>query len=175
MKSASSVLKIVWMYLQNDRMLLTMRAFHALRKGFGGLVWVAELRSELLPKKAVVMSQTPPTEQQMTDAVYSFAAEQLVSGQSPDQVKSALIERGMDSASAGVVVNGLVDAQRSSQTSAAIRNIVVGGLFCVGGTVITIATYSAAAQGGGRYVVFWGAIVFGFIQFIRGIGQLITR
>ncbi|MFO1066789.1 MAG: hypothetical protein U0892_23265 [Pirellulales bacterium] len=121
------------------------------------------------------MSQTPSTEQQLTDEAYSFAADQLVAGRSPAQVKSALIERGLDSASADVVVDGLVGAQRSSQNSAAIRNIVIGGLFCVGGTVITIATYSAATQGGGRYMVCWGAIVYGFIQFIRGIGQLVSK
>jgi hypothetical protein len=40
-----------------------------------------------------------------------------------------------------------------------------------GGTVVTIATYSAAASSptGGRYIVAWGAIVFGIIDFFRGL------
>ena len=51
---------------------------------------------------------------------------------------------------------------------AANRNMFVGGLWCVGGIVVTALTYSAAS-GGGSYVVAWGAIVFGGIQFCRGL------
>ena len=41
------------------------------------------------------------------------------------------------------------------------------------GVVITALTYSAAVTaGGGRYVVAWGAVVFGAIQFFRGLTQL---
>lgn len=54
------------------------------------------------------------------------------------------------------------------------RNIVVGGLWCVGGIVVTALTYSASS-GGGRYVVAWGAILFGGIQLIRGLIQLGSR
>jgi hypothetical protein len=52
------------------------------------------------------------------------------------------------------------------------RNMVVGGLWCVGGIVVTAATYSSASSGGGRYMVAWGAIIFGAIQFFRGVFQL---
>jgi hypothetical protein len=46
--------------------------------------------------------------------------------------------------------------------------MVVVGLWCVGGTIVTIVTYQAAS-GGGTYMVAWGAIVFGGIQFLRGL------
>jgi len=52
------------------------------------------------------------------------------------------------------------------------RNMVVGGLWCVGGIVVTAVTYSQASSGGGRYVMAWGAILFGGIQFVRGLLQL---
>ena len=52
-----------------------------------------------------------------------------------------------------------------------MRNIVIGLIFCIGGILVTALTYSAAS-GGGRYVIAWGAIVFGAIQFIRGLTQL---
>jgi len=56
------------------------------------------------------------------------------------------------------------------------RNMIVGGLWCVGGLVLTAATYSSASSsGGGRYAVFWGAIIFGAIQFVRGLVQLGSR
>lgn len=50
------------------------------------------------------------------------------------------------------------------------RNMVVGGLWCGGGLVVTLYTY-AAVSGGGTYVVAWGAILFGGIQFLKGMVQ----
>jgi hypothetical protein len=50
------------------------------------------------------------------------------------------------------------------------RNMIVGGIWCVGGTAVTIGTYTAAS-GGGTYVVAWGAIIFGGYQFLKGLGQ----
>ncbi len=50
------------------------------------------------------------------------------------------------------------------------RDMVVGGLWCGGGIVVTLYTY-AAASGGGTYVVAWGAILFGGIQFLRGVAH----
>lgn len=44
--------------------------------------------------------------------------------------------------------------------SSGINDMVIGGLFCIGGTIATIADIG---------YIFWGAIVFGRIQFIRGL------
>jgi hypothetical protein len=48
------------------------------------------------------------------------------------------------------------------------KNMLYGALWCIGGIVVTAVTYSASSDGG-RYVVAWGAIVFGAIQFFRGL------
>jgi hypothetical protein len=53
------------------------------------------------------------------------------------------------------------------------RNIAIGGLVCLAGILVTAATYSAAS-GGGRYVVAWGAILFGGIQFLVGLVKIAT-
>lgn len=57
---------------------------------------------------------------------------------------------------------------------AATRNIWFGGLICAVGIVVTVVSYSAAAEGGGRYVVAWGAVVFGGFRFIRGLVGLLS-
>ena len=46
-----------------------------------------------------------------------------------------------------------------------------GALWCGGGILVTVVTYLAAenSPGGGTYVVAWGAILFGAIQFFRGL------
>lgn len=51
------------------------------------------------------------------------------------------------------------------------KNMIYGGLWAVGGTVVTVATMASASDGG-HYVVAWGAIIFGAIQFFRGLSQL---
>lgn len=50
------------------------------------------------------------------------------------------------------------------------RNMIRGGIAFVAGTVITVGSL-AAASGGGTYVVAWGAIAYGAIQFFRGVSQ----
>jgi hypothetical protein len=55
------------------------------------------------------------------------------------------------------------------------KNMLYGALWCLGGIVITALSYQAAAKAGGRYVLAWGAIVFGGIQFIRGLLQSLGR
>ena len=49
-------------------------------------------------------------------------------------------------------------------------NIAIGALLFVGGSVITMASYSSAS-GGGSYTVFYGAILVGAVQMIVGFMQ----
>lgn len=50
------------------------------------------------------------------------------------------------------------------------RRMISGALWCIGGIIVTAVTYSNASSSptGGHYVIAWGAIIFGFIDFIRG-------
>jgi hypothetical protein len=54
------------------------------------------------------------------------------------------------------------------------RNILVGALWFFGGLIVTIATYSAATSGGSSNIIAWGAVLFGAIQLIQGIIQVIS-
>lgn len=55
--------------------------------------------------------------------------------------------------------------------AAAKRNMLVGGLWCIGGIVVTIATYAVASGSGGMYFILWGPAIFGGIRFVRGVVQ----
>ena len=58
--------------------------------------------------------------------------------------------------------------------SAAKRNMVFGGILFAVGLMITVGSYSSAADGGGgRYLVAWGAMIFGALRFIYGLVRLI--
>ena len=60
---------------------------------------------------------------------------------------------------------------KSVQADAAAQNMVVGGLWCVGGIAVTALTYQAASAQGGHYIIAWGAILFGGLQFLKGLMQ----
>jgi hypothetical protein len=49
--------------------------------------------------------------------------------------------------------------------------MITGAVICVIGIVVTAVSYSSASEGGGSYVVAWGAIIFGAIRFFRGLMQ----
>jgi hypothetical protein len=71
---------------------------------------------------------------------------------------------GESLSSSGPPLSGFSDVGR--------RNMAIGGVVCVIGVIVTVATYAAASgPGGGRYIIAWGAIVFGAIQFLRGASQ----
>ena len=56
------------------------------------------------------------------------------------------------------------------------KNMAVGAAWCVGGLIVTYITYQMAENnpGGGTYFVAWGAVVFGAIQFFKGLAQSFT-
>lgn len=54
------------------------------------------------------------------------------------------------------------------------KNMIYGALWFFGGLIVTVGTYSAASSSGGTYLVTWGAIIFGAIQFLQGLYQYAT-
>jgi hypothetical protein len=51
---------------------------------------------------------------------------------------------------------------------------VFGAIWCVGGIAVTALTYQMAS-GGGTFFVAWGAVLFGGIQCLKGLGQLVAN
>jgi hypothetical protein len=72
--------------------------------------------------------------------------------------------RSSGASSAAVEAEANASAMREQKQ----RDVVIGALICLAGVVITFVSYSSASGGGGRYVVAWGAIVFGAIRMFRG-------
>jgi len=119
-------------------------------------------------------SAAPQPDPQFKRSVYLAVFAGLRRGETPASAAKALMDKGLDQASASAVaqnVQNFVAAFAKAIKSSGSRNALIGGLFCVGGTVVTVVTYEAA-RGGGTYVVAWGAIVFGAIQMLRGLFML---
>jgi hypothetical protein len=82
----------------------------------------------------------------------------------------------------GAGTEGFIDGQTRIKVlpevtkSVGQKNMLIGALWCIGGTVVTVATYNLATSSasGGTYFVAWGAILFGGIQFIKGLFQFLS-
>jgi hypothetical protein len=97
--------------------------------------------------------------QEVATELYDHAANLLVNGKSSSQVKEALIEKGLSEAGAVTIVSDLENQIKAAKKDQANKDMLYGALWCIGGTIATIAEIG---------FVFWGAILFGGIQFIKG-------
>ena len=118
------------------------------------------------------MESNQTNTQEAVDQVYGFAANMLIKENKTNyETKAALMEQGLDEESASIVVDNLEQQIAQAKKEKANKDILWGAIWCIGGIIITAVTYSAASNGGGTYVVAWGAIIFGAIQFFKGVAN----
>ncbi len=116
------------------------------------------------------MSDQNKEQEEVVNQIYEFAADLMVKkGMSAAETKKQLISQGLDDESSTIVVNNLEQQINKSRKKGGNKDMLFGALWLFGGIIVTAVTYSSASSGGGRYVVAYGAIIFGAIQFIRGI------
>ena len=101
----------------------------------------------------------------------SYAKDVLRQGMPRAAVEEVLRTQGFDPAAASAIVER-ANKTKDERRVAGRKHMIMGAVVCVIGIVITAWSYAAAEEGGGgSYVVAWGAIVFGGIQFFRGLMQ----
>jgi len=104
------------------------------------------------------------------ETIYKYAAEMMQNGSTAEQIQDRLVEKGLDKLSASIVVQNLMNAQLQAINEGAKKNMLYGALWCIGGIVFTVSSYSDANPGG-TFTIAWGAILFGAIQFIKGFAN----
>ncbi len=110
-------------------------------------------------------------QQEIIDRIYRYTAHLMMrERRSALETRKILIEHGIDDHNAFTIVNNLKTQMSETRKEGARRNMFHGGLLCVGGILVTAATYTAAS-GGGIYIVASGAILFGAIRFIKGLAS----
>lgn len=108
---------------------------------------------------------------ELINRIYAFTADMLFNQKkSAQESKTVLIEKGLRPEDADVVITNLQNQYRQEKQEAGNKNMLYGALWCIGGLLVTFLTYWAAS-GGGTYVVAWGAVIFGAIQFFKGVFQ----
>lgn len=99
-------------------------------------------------------------DQKVMDQAYEYAADLMVNaGRDSYEIQTRLVRKGLDEETAAYVVTDLTTQIREANREAGQKDMLYGTLWCVGGLVATFANIG---------YIFWGAIVFGGIQFVRG-------
>ncbi len=95
---------------------------------------------------------------------YDYAANLMVNhNKNSYEAKTALIAQGLDDYSASAVVENLEMQISDAKKNKAKKDMLYGALWCVGGLVLTMAKIG---------FIFWGAILFGAIQFFKGVANI---
>lgn len=103
--------------------------------------------------------------------VYEYVASRIVNEKKFGfEVKQELVDKGMPEEVAGKIVDEVELQIAQAKKERANKDMLYGSLWFIGGVIVTAVSYSAAG-GGGRYVITWGAIIFGAVQFIRGLSN----
>jgi hypothetical protein len=98
---------------------------------------------------------------QAVDKIYNYAANLLVKeNKSPSEVKKALMDEGIDEATSSIILENLENQIKNVKKDQANKDMLYGALWCVGGIVMTVADVG---------FIFWGAIVYGGYQFLKGV------
>lgn len=104
---------------------------------------------------------------------FNYAADQIVNKKTDDElVKKELIAKGFQEEDADKIIYNIhfqVESEIEERKHKAKNNMIYGALWCIGGIIVTAISYSSVSSGGGQYVITWGAIVFGGIQFFMGL------
>jgi hypothetical protein len=130
-------------------------------------------QTESAPVAASASQQQPNYEtdwkKQELSGYFQYAVMELASNKSRQAVEKLLVDRG---ASPEVAKTGVDDARyavRKLRGEKYKKRMTRGLLWTVAGVVITCGTYAFASELGGKYYLFYGAIIFGFIDFVVGL------
>jgi hypothetical protein len=109
-----------------------------------------------LKKSESSATNSEHTEEEVIEQIYALAANLLFeNNRSSKEVKDELVKNGIDAESSSIIVDNLISAKKKI----AGKDMFYGALWCIGGTIATIANFG---------YIFWGAILFGGFQFLKG-------
>jgi hypothetical protein len=120
----------------------------------------------------------PTREARTMSGLSSLVTDELARGQSREDVVALLVRRGWPEVSARHFVDNKVqqlDRQRKPSQENAVtaemyrRRMIRGLVWTIVGVVLTIIMYRSANSAGGTYIIWWGAVLFGVVDFAVGL------
>jgi hypothetical protein len=116
------------------------------------------------------METTTIKSHELLNQHYELAANLLLTQRkSSYETTNTLIEQGVNRETASLIVEKLqtqiYEAEQKVINKQAKKDMLYGALWCIGGTILTLSNIG---------FIFWGAIIFGGIQFFRGVTNLVS-
>jgi hypothetical protein len=107
--------------------------------------------------------------------LFKYAIMELTGKKSPQAVEKILVSQGASLEYARTVVKDAQYAVKKARRERSKKRMTRGLIWTIVGVVITCGTVVFSDSLGGKYVLFYGAIIFGFIDFVAGlIGWLVN-
>jgi len=100
---------------------------------------------------------------------FQFSVMELARNIPQQAVEKLLVGRGASAEIAKTIVNDAQYVVRKARREKYKKRMTRGLLWTVAGLVITCGTYAFASELGGRFAIFYGAIIFGLIDFMVGL------
>jgi hypothetical protein len=99
-------------------------------------------------------------ENEVVQQLYNYAAQLIFKKEMNDhEVRQELMGRGADEVTANMIIDKVHEHISDAQSAQAKKDMIYGAMWCIGGLLATFAHLG---------YVFWGAIIFGGIQFFKG-------
>lgn len=112
---------------------------------------------------------------QELSGLFQYAALEISNGKPNKVVEKSLVGRGASLEVAEMIVKDAQIVVKKARSEKYKKRMTRGLLWTVAGIVITCGTMAFADNLGGKFVLFYGAIIYGFIDFIIGlIGWLVN-
>lgn len=124
---------------------------------------------EVVAEPGAVETATPVNAASSSSDIRARAVALLGMGLSDVETRHKLVaEFGMKHLAAAQIVK---EVRTTENPHNGARDMLAGALWCIGGIVVTMATYEAAGPGD-TFIIAWGAILFGALQFFKGLVNL---
>lgn len=116
--------------------------------------------------------QISPEQLRLQTEAWDSARRLHAGGTHPATIYDILVQKGVDPVAAQRIVQSATLVPAANYKSEAGRDMLIGGLWIIGGVVITVGTYMAVSESGGHYLITYGPIVYGLIRFFKGVAKL---
>jgi hypothetical protein len=108
-------------------------------------------------------------QQQDLSGLFEYAAMELASNKSNQVIEKSLMNRGVSLETAREIIKEAKRALKGARREKYKKRMTRGFSLIVVGVIITGCTFAFADSLGGRFVLFYGAIIFGVIDFVVGL------
>ena len=112
---------------------------------------------------------------QNVSSLFQYAAMELANAKPRKEIEKELVKRGASSKEAKTIVADAQYTLKKGRREKYKKRLIRGLIWTVLGVIVTCGTYAFASQLGGKFYLFYGAIILGFIDFMIGLIGWLTN